>query len=271
MKDYSGIKMEHDGDIIFVTVAKYKLFMAYGKIGMDAYCLYSHMIFTARLQETNQIYANDTYLRGGLGWSREKTQKAKALLFDLGLVEEITRREKGKFCGKYLKIKTTTTPFEIVSINQPCDGKPADGKAACGESTVNALTNNINSLTKKESVPSETHNSETYKQYVNKLYTLSEKINNTKPIWTGKEYNCLKQLLLKAKDKEKLDSAIERLYVAKMNHEKKYDWIAFSPSGILTGINHLLNDIGGLSERDQVKLEYGTDKEKSEIRERMKI
>lgn len=148
MQDITGITNEKDGDIIFVTVAKYKLFMSNGKVGMDAYCLYSHMMFTARLQETNQIYANDTYLKNGLSWSKERIQKAKQLLIELKLIEEFYRRDnEGKFIGKYIKVVTKTTPFEI---NEPLDDLPSAGKTASGELETNALTNNINALTKKE-------------------------------------------------------------------------------------------------------------------------
>lgn len=128
-RDISKITIEKDDDIIFITVAKYKLFMSYEKIGMDAYCLYSHMMFTARIQETNQIYAKNNYLRGGLGWSRERVQKAKNLLIELGLVEEIiTKGEGGKFSGRYLKVHTKKTPFEIKSISSPYDENTVDGE-----------------------------------------------------------------------------------------------------------------------------------------------
>lgn len=151
MENIKDIGIEKDGDILFVTVAKYKLFMSYGKIGIDAYCVYTHLMFTARLQGTNQVYANDVYLRQGLGWSREKLSKAKQLLIELGLVEEISKRdEQGQFTGKYIKVITSTTPFEIKSIEYPDDGNPADGNTADGKTATNALTNNIKCFNEKE-------------------------------------------------------------------------------------------------------------------------
>lgn len=151
MQDITNITNEKDGDIIFVTVAKYKLFMSYGKIGMDAFTLYCHYMFTARLQETNQVYAKDVYLRQGLDWGKERIQKAKQLLIELELIKEITTRdEHGKFTGLYIRVVTKTTPFEIEAITYPQDDLPAAGKPASGKTETNALTKKNKCLNKKD-------------------------------------------------------------------------------------------------------------------------
>ena len=82
-KNTDNMSIEVDGDLIFVTVAKYKLFYSYGKIGIDAYLLNSHLMFTARLQKTNSVHAKDVYLREGLGWGSSRLLKAKNLLKEL--------------------------------------------------------------------------------------------------------------------------------------------------------------------------------------------
>lgn len=113
-KNIDNISVEADGDIIFITVAKYKLFYSYGKIGIDAYMLYSHLMFTARLQKTNSVHAKDIYLREGLGWGSDRLKKAKTLLIDLDLIKKIQKRdEKGHFVGNYIEVKTKTSPFEF--------------------------------------------------------------------------------------------------------------------------------------------------------------
>jgi len=118
-KDYSNVGIEADGDLIFTTVAKYKLFLSYGTIGSDAYLLYSHLMFTARLQKTNQVMAKDMYIRQGLGWGAKRLLKAKKLLIQLGLIEKIQKfKENGDFDGQYIKVKTKTTPFEIESVEE---------------------------------------------------------------------------------------------------------------------------------------------------------
>jgi len=115
--DFDNIAIEVDGDLIFITVAKYKLFMSYGSIGMDSFLLYCHLMFTARCQKTNQVWANDNYIRTGLHWGSERLRKAKNLLYDLGIIEKVQKRDKnGHFEGNYIKVKTKTTPFEIECI-----------------------------------------------------------------------------------------------------------------------------------------------------------
>ncbi len=131
--DIENISIEKDDDIIFITVAKYKLFLSYGKIGMDAYMLYSHLMFTARLQETNQVKAKDIYIRQGLEWGSDRLLKTKNLLIDLGLIELIQKRdEQGKFENAYIKIHAKKTPFEIEDITRntpnPRTDKPVSGQ-----------------------------------------------------------------------------------------------------------------------------------------------
>ncbi len=110
----NNIGIEVDGDVIFITVAKYKLFLSYGKIGMDAYLLYSHLMFTARLQKTQSVKAKDIYLRQGLHWGTDRLRKAKQLLIELELINPIQRRAvDGQFDESYIEVKTRRTPFEI--------------------------------------------------------------------------------------------------------------------------------------------------------------
>jgi hypothetical protein len=150
-ENLNNIGVELDGEIIFVTVAKYKLFMHYGKVGMDALILYMHYMFTARLQYTNSVKANSIYCRSGLGWTKTRFQKAKNLLMELELISNIVRKDdKGKIVGSFIAVKTTTTPFEFKEIPASTDPKthpPANPPA--GKMTTNALTNNRNALTKK--------------------------------------------------------------------------------------------------------------------------
>jgi hypothetical protein len=117
-KDYSEIGIEQDGDIIFCTVAKYKLFLNYGKIGVDAYLLYSHLMFTARLQKTNSVWATNKYIREGLNWGKERLLKAKNLLYDLDLIcQKQGKKENGDFDKSYLIVKTSASLLEFSNNN----------------------------------------------------------------------------------------------------------------------------------------------------------
>ena len=150
---FDSIGIDVEGDILFITVAKYKLFLSYGKKGADALMLYLHYMFTARIQATNSVWANNSYIREGLDWSRDRLKDAKKLLIQLELIEQ--KQEKttdGTFGKPYVVVKTKTTPFEINKIEDKSTGvlknrppvQPLGGKK-----DTNALTNKRNALTKK--------------------------------------------------------------------------------------------------------------------------
>lgn len=150
--DIQDIGIEADGDLIFVTVAKYKLFLSYGNVGLDAYVLYSHLMFTARLQKTNSVKAKDIYLRGGLKWSKDRLLKAKKLLFQLELIKgNQNRQDDGTFGESYIEVSTQSTPFEIKEI-LPQSSKPEAGSTGVRVETTNALTKKKNALTKKVNI-----------------------------------------------------------------------------------------------------------------------
>ena len=82
------IRVEQDGDIIFMTMKLYKFFIAKRKEGsIDAMNLYFHYMFTARLQGETSIRADDIYIRNGIGFGKEKLKKAKAFLKRHGLID----------------------------------------------------------------------------------------------------------------------------------------------------------------------------------------
>jgi len=149
-----GFIMQPDGDIVFVTVSKYRMFYAHGEAGMDALHLYLHLIFTCRLQFTNTVKAHNIYLQKGLHWGKERTLKAKNLLFEFDLIKQIERKNsKGQFEGTYIIVKTTTSPFELkeYTLAEVSGGLETGGlETADRQEETNALTNNINALTNKE-------------------------------------------------------------------------------------------------------------------------
>lgn len=85
----------------------------------DALILYLFYIKTANHQETNQVWANDFFVRQGLKWGKQKLQKAKETLVEEDLIEEIqTRGDKGIFEKKFLKIKYLWSETKKTAVNQ---------------------------------------------------------------------------------------------------------------------------------------------------------
>lgn len=86
------IKTDVDGDSLHITVGLYKFFLA--NDALDALKVYIHLMFTARLQATNQVWAKDSYLRKGCGIGQAKIKAAKKFLAERGLITYV--REKPK-------------------------------------------------------------------------------------------------------------------------------------------------------------------------------
>lgn len=104
-KNADKVEIDIDDDLIFITVGMYKMFMKL-EFGGDAFLLYSHLMFTARRQKTNSVYAKDVYLKKGLGWGGDKVKRTKSILKKMGLIEYIRRVDPktGKFTEVYIKL-----------------------------------------------------------------------------------------------------------------------------------------------------------------------
>lgn len=102
---YESIHPEYNNELIGTTLEKFKLFMANGKLGIDAFLVYSHLQFTAQIQKTNSVWAKDTYIMAGLKMSRPRLQRAKGLLHRLSLISyRKARDEKGVFTGWFITV-----------------------------------------------------------------------------------------------------------------------------------------------------------------------
>lgn len=70
----------------------------------DCIALYVFYYKTAKWQKTNQIKANDMYVKKCLKWGREKIVKTKAILKEHGLIDIVQYRKDGKIAGWYIKV-----------------------------------------------------------------------------------------------------------------------------------------------------------------------
>lgn len=71
----------------------------------DCIGLYCFYYYTAKWQKTNQPKATTQYVAKGIKWGIDKVQKIKAVLKDIGLIEDITvRNENNSITGHYIKV-----------------------------------------------------------------------------------------------------------------------------------------------------------------------
>lgn len=89
----------------------------------DVIALYMFYCYTAKWQQTNQPKATTNYSSKGLNWSEPRVRKAKNILKDLKLIEDIRRVNKDtkKFEGWFIKITylcKTTLPISHSVVEQ---------------------------------------------------------------------------------------------------------------------------------------------------------
>ncbi len=186
--DIDNIKIEQNDDLIFLTVGKYKLFIKHkDEGGLDAMVLFNHYMFTARLQHTNSVKANDQYVRNALGFGIVKLKRAKALLRKFNLIEyKQERNEDGTMKDQYINLKISssipedkncTTGTNIVPVVQST-APPVD-RPTGGEKQM--LEQESKCLNKKENLTKEIYKRiiDGFYQYHNKQYKIDGKERGT--------------------------------------------------------------------------------------------
>jgi hypothetical protein len=86
------VELDEGFNPLLISIGQYELFLAGGKVGGDAKDVFLHLMYTARRQQTNQVWANDEYIRSGIGIGRDSLIKAKKWLVDKGMISYIRER-----------------------------------------------------------------------------------------------------------------------------------------------------------------------------------
>lgn len=100
----SSVQNELENEIIITTYTTARRILA-TKDGGDAFALYHFYAYTATRQRTNSVKATDTFCMNGLGWGKTRFYRAKKILQELGVVEQVDRHVDGRFQGHYILIK----------------------------------------------------------------------------------------------------------------------------------------------------------------------
>lgn len=223
--DIDKIRIEQDEDLLFLTIKKYKLFLKHKEEGgLDAMNLYLHYMFTARLQHTNVIKANDAYVRKGLGWGISKLKKSKSLLKKWKLIEyKQDRNAGGQMQEQYIFLRisgslpqdnicTGGTNIEpaVQETAPPVDRPTGDGKQMLElEKKCFNKKNKKNDESKNDSSPpesSEPVKNNLYKTTLDLIYEKYRELNSGEcMIITGKEGKQIKDVIdyaIKANNKD---------------------------------------------------------------------
>ena len=101
----NAIETDAEFNPLLLSIGQYELFMAHEKEGMEAMQVFMHLMYTARLQKTNQVWANNEYIMQGLKIGGDRLKRAKAWLHGKGMISYIQPREAGGTMGKsYIRL-----------------------------------------------------------------------------------------------------------------------------------------------------------------------
>ena len=88
------IEIAEELNPIVLSVDLYEFFYAHGKEGLEAMNVWLHLVYTARKQATNQVYAKNTYLTKGTILGEKKVRTAKSFLHRHNLIAYVPRRSE---------------------------------------------------------------------------------------------------------------------------------------------------------------------------------
>jgi hypothetical protein len=109
----------------------------------DLMALYWFYYYTAKWQKTDKAKATTSYAAKGLKWSEDRVRRTKKILIQLGLIEDITSRDKdtNKITGHYIYVKFIW--WDKNKINDFDTEKPHSEKP---DSVENPETNALNTI-----------------------------------------------------------------------------------------------------------------------------
>ncbi|MFC2119810.1 hypothetical protein ACFLQ4_01935 [Bacteroidota bacterium] len=128
-------------------------------LGMKNYpellALYIFYYHTAKWQKTNQPKATIKYVSQGIGWGRDKVRKYKQELKKLGLIDDITRRDKNnKITHWFIKVNFIWTKDAILDhLTHPTELTNGGGLPGVVNSDINAFSSNrLNALSNNKDI-----------------------------------------------------------------------------------------------------------------------
>jgi hypothetical protein len=127
----------------------------------DLIALYMHYYYVAKWQETNIAYSTTNYTAKGLYWSEHKVRQTKKVLISLGLIEDITTKDKtGKINGHFIYVRFVFSDEKVKEAKKIAEKTTLTKLHSVANRKANALSsNNRNALsTNKEPICTRTKN-----------------------------------------------------------------------------------------------------------------
>ena len=115
-----------ENHLLITTKQTFEIFLK-TKDPSDCIALYMFYYYTAKWQETNQPRASVRYVAKGLRWSSDRVRRAKKMLGDLKIIEDVRTLDKlGRVKGWYVKLNFILrgAMFKNQRVGLPEGGNP---------------------------------------------------------------------------------------------------------------------------------------------------
>lgn len=114
----------------------------------NAITLYLFYYKTAKWQGTNQVFANDAYVRKCLGWGSKKVTDSKNILKDMKLIETMQVRQGNRIGGWYIKVNYFSN-FKNTHFEELQNSTSSKQETNALKEYIKCLENNIEMLNKE--------------------------------------------------------------------------------------------------------------------------
>lgn len=160
--------------------------------------VYSFYYYTAKYQKTNQVRCTVNFISKGLKCSDDKVRKARKILIELGLIEDVqSLNENGKFNPSYVKVNFIWSKSTVDAL--PKTGIPSTRHTV--KQQTNALSSNKeNASSNKNKMLVDFFENERYIPLAKKLFStikekkLSPRLKYNEKQWSTQLYELHKEI-----------------------------------------------------------------------------
>ncbi len=105
MKNEQNNESSYELDKEIISVTKTTIDRILKEKNPDVLSLYMFYAYTGKWQSTNSVFCTTEYAKKGLNLGRFRMTNAKKTLLELGLIEDVTRKDDdGRISGHYIKV-----------------------------------------------------------------------------------------------------------------------------------------------------------------------
>lgn len=143
----SKVHNEIENEIIITTATTARRILS-AKHGGDAFALYNFYAYTAVRQKTNNVKATDNFCMKGLEWGKTRFYRAKKVLQDLNVIEQVIRHDEGRIQGNYILVRYLRENYRTPENSRAVLQESGKTETNTNKENINTNKKNINAVEK---------------------------------------------------------------------------------------------------------------------------